>query len=270
MNDQAAALRARMLEREPSWNAGDVPALVVGSGKGGVGKSVLATLLAAALARAGRHVLLFDAAQNLGNLHILLGCSPATGLDAVLRDERPAAELLVPLAERLWLLPAQSGDETLHSLAPLDRARLHYRLSALWERFDAVVVDGGPGVEGTVRAAALRATRLLAVAMSEPAALSDAYALIKLVHAQAPALPVDVLVNRCEGDAEAGETFARLELACSRFLGFPLGSAGWLPECADWRRAARVPRALLAIEHDGIARLAAGLVPVRREGACRD
>ena len=42
----------------------------------------------------------------------------------------------------------------------------------------------------------MRATRLVVVAVPEPTSLSDAYALIKIVHGQLPGLPVDVLVNR--------------------------------------------------------------------------
>ena len=56
--------------------------LAIGSGKGGVGKSVLSVLLAAELARRGRSVLLFDGSQNQGNLHVLLGARPKVPLAA--------------------------------------------------------------------------------------------------------------------------------------------------------------------------------------------
>src|SRR5262249_61411224 len=126
------------------------------------GKSVLAVRLGAALATSGRRVLLFDGAQNQGNLHILLGVHPTPRLEALLEGTAQPAELLVEIRNGLWLLPADSGAEALHALGPTDRARLHLRLSALSDGFDAVVVDSGPGAEGGLGAAARSAGRPLA------------------------------------------------------------------------------------------------------------
>jgi flagellar biosynthesis protein FlhG len=248
MNDQAAELR-RMRAGAPGPRAASIaltPAFVVGSGKGGVGKSVLSALLAAALARQGRRVLLLDGAQNQGNQHILLGLRPALRLEALLAGDAEPEDLLVEAAAGLWLLPADSGAETVHALSPTDRARLHLRLSGLYERFEAVVVDAGPGIESAVRAAATRATRMVVVAVPEPASLSDAYAMIKLVHLQAPGLPVDVLVNRVADGQEGPAVHERLALAARRFLHRDLGYLGAVPESDDLRRAARAPGSLLS------------------------
>ena len=48
-------------------------ALVITSGKGGVGKSTLAANISLALAEAGRRVVLIDADTGLRNLDVLLG-----------------------------------------------------------------------------------------------------------------------------------------------------------------------------------------------------
>ena len=267
MSDQADALRGMAAgPRARGRDALDGPAgprtteaVVLGSGKGGVGKSVLSVLLAAALARAGRRVLLLDGSQNQGNLHVLLGVHPARRLSALLAGEAGPRDLLLPLAERLWLLPADSGAETVHALTAVDRARLHHRLTGLYGDFDSVVVDSGPGIESVVRVAGLRAARLVVVAVPEPASLSDAYALIKIVHGQLPGLPVDVLVNRAAGEDESLDTFARLEHAAGRFLGRSLGHLGHFPEDAELRAVARDPGALLRHRSAAADRLAARL-----------
>jgi len=267
VTDQAAALRRAASAPRSVRTATAVPTFVLGSGKGGVGKSVLAVLLARALADTGRKVLLFDGSQNQGNLHILTGVRPGARLESLLAGTAQPADLLVEVRERLWLLPADSGAEALHALGPTDRARLHLRLSALTDGFDAVVVDSGPGVEGVVRAAATRASRLVAIATPDPASLSDAYATIKLVHLQAPALPVDVLVNRCDDAAEGAAVFEKLELAASRFLHRTLGDLGAIAENDAVRRAARRPGALLDADGTGVADVAARLL--EREAAAQ-
>ena len=246
MKDQADALRRRALAREraEALPAAEPPAFVVGSGKGGAGKSVLSLLLASALARDRHRVLLVDGAQNQANLHVLLGLPPARHLSGVLRGETRPESLVVAAAERLWLLPAASGAESVYGLAAVDRARLHQRLTELYDGFDAVVIDAGPGLESAVRAT-MRASRLLVVAVPEPAALSDAYALIKIVTLQAPSLPVDVIVNRVVDPAEGPAVFARLSLAARRFLRRDLDYLGAVAEDAALHEGVRRPAALL-------------------------
>ena len=246
MMDQAAMLRAMMAERHPMPPAPNgPPTLVVGSGKGGVGKSVLSVLLAERVAADGRRVLLVDGDQNMGNLHVLLGLARANRLENVLNETAAPRDLLVPVAERIHLLPSDSGADTLYSLSAVDRARLHHRLSALYDEFDAVIVDAGPGLESVVRVATMRATRLVVVTAPEPAALTDAYATIKIVHGQVHDLPVDVLVNRIYAEREGPETFERLATAAERFLHRELRYLGAVWEDEHIRRAVRTPGLLL-------------------------
>ena len=243
MTDQAALLRAMMASRRPTRapEPSGPPTIVIGSGKGGVGKSVVSVLLAQRLATEGRKVLLVDGSQNMGNLHVLLGLTRASRLEHLLADQVPARDLLVPVQEQLWLLPADSGAEGLYALASVARARLHHRLSALYDDFDAVVVDAGPGIESVVRVATMRATRCVILTVPEPAALTDAYATIKIVNLQVSDLPVDILVNRMEQEQEGVEAFERLATAAERFLRRGLRYLGGLWEDEEIRRAVRVP-----------------------------
>ncbi len=249
MTDQAEGLRKFASEagRLPATEPSSARVLVIGSGKGGVGKSTIAVLLASGLARAGRRVLLLDACQNLGNLHILLGVKPHRDLGALVAGDAKAADLLVPVSERLVLLPVSSGEEAIYGLTATDRARLHLRLTGLYEGFDEVVVDAGPGIEATIRAT-IRATRLVVIAVPEPASLSDAYALIKTTTMHAPGLPIDVLSNRVTGETDGRNTFDVLSLAARTFLRREIGFLGEVAEHDCLRRAVRVPGGLLTEE----------------------
>lgn len=242
MNDQAAQLRAMMagLRRTPVAPAGP-PTIVVGSGKGGVGKSVVSALLAQRLASEGHRVLLVDGSQNLGNQHVLFGVHRGATLEHLLTDAASPRDLLVSVTEQLWLLPADSGAESLHGLGALDRARLHHRLSALYSDFEVVIVDSGAGIDSVMRVCTMGATRLILVTLPEPAALTDAYATLKIVHAQLKDLPVDVLINRVEDAREGPQAFERLSTAAERFLHRPVRYLGAIWEDDDIRRAVRAP-----------------------------
>jgi flagellar biosynthesis protein FlhG len=221
------------------------PTIVVGSGKGGVGKSVVSVLIATALAAQGRRVLLVDGDQNLANLHVLLGVRPGARMESMLSGEIEAPELVQAVAANLWLLPGESGTESLYALEALDRARLQRRLSDLYQQFDMVVVDAGAGIESVVRVATMRATRLLVVTAPEPTALTDAYALMKIVHQQLPDLPIGILVNRCLNADEGRDAFVKLATACERFLRREVRFVGALPEDQSIRLAVRNPVRLL-------------------------
>lgn len=259
MRDQAMQLRQLAADqpREPD-DRPSTPVFVIGSGKGGVGKSVISVLLAQAYAARGARVLLVDGSQNLGHLHVLLGVSIDARLEHVLKGEVEPAELVRPVSEGLWLLPSDSGAEALYALPAVDQARLHHRLAAIYDQFDLVVVDAGPGLETVVRLATMGGTRLIVVTVPEVAALTDAYALIKLVHAQLPTLPVDVVINRAVDPEDVARAFERLAVAADRFLGKLLAPIGGLSETSALRDAMRRPGGVLAD---------AALAPLRREVA---
>jgi flagellar biosynthesis protein FlhG len=225
---------------------GDTCRIVVGSGKGGVGKSVVSVMLAAAAAARGREVLLLDGEQNLANLHVLLGVGVRGSIESVLDGRIQADELVQPVAENLWLLPSESGAEGLYALDARARARLHRRLVGLCRRYEVVVVDAGAGIEGVVRAATLGADRVIVVTAPEPTALMDAHALVKILSLQAPHVPVAVVVNRCAGDDEGQGAFARLAAASEQFLSRRLHLAAILHEEPSVTAAVRDPRRFLA------------------------
>lgn len=206
--------------------------VAVGSGKGGVGTSTVAALLAATMAEQGHRVLLVDAGQRLGGLHHLLGVEPAGSLGQ-LRGDREPRDLLVPVAERLSLFPA-SADEA--ELRPTERRLLMRRVMSLFPSFELVVVDAGSSAESLVAACADGATRLLAVTAGDRISLVATYALVKLLHERADGVRVDIVANRV-GDDNADRLHEYLNGASVRFLSRTVPFAGAIPDDPDFGSA---------------------------------
>lgn len=216
----------------PSGSPRGTAIVAVGSGKGGVGTSTIAALMAATMAEQGQRVLLVDAGQRLGGLHHLLGVEP-TGSLGQLRGGREPHDLLVPVAERLALFPA-TLDEA--ELRPTERRLLMRRVAALFDGFELVVIDAGSSAESLVAACADGATRLLAVTAGDRISLVATYALVKLLHERAPGVRVDVVANRVTDDG-ADRLHEYLNGASVRFLSRTVPFAGAIPDDPDFGSA---------------------------------
>lgn len=197
----------------PAW-----PHLIaVASGKGGVGKTWFAITLAQALAQADP-VLLFDGDLGLANVDIQLGLTPLHDLGAVLAGKLTLAQAATVLpGTHLAVLAGRSGSGALASLPAGTAAALLAELEALPYRH--VVLDLGAGLDSSTRRFAAGAHTLLVLVTEEPTSLTDAYAVIKLCHAEAHGGDIRIVVNQATSAAAGQRTYSTLARACARFLG---------------------------------------------------
>ena len=208
--------------------------VAIASGKGGVGKTWFAITLAHALSRQGRRVLLFDGDLGLANVDIQLGLMPAHDLATVLAGTRSLAQAVQHHeAGGFDILAGRSGSG---ALSALDDTALEAVLATLRDaatRYDHVVLDLGAGIDRTTRRMSAFADLLLVLATEEPTSLTDAYAVLKLHHADRIAGEgangeARIVVNQA-GNATSGErTYATLARACAAFLGHTPRLAGIL------------------------------------------
>ncbi len=213
----------------PRWEA--IPGVVViGAGKGGVGTSTVASLLALAASQEGRKVLLVDGDEGVGSLHFHFGLQdPGPGLGLLRGGEVTAEDLLRPVYDGLWLLPGGGGAmESSLSLALGERRALFRRVAELYSRYDLVVVDGGSHLASVLAACFVGAERLLTLTSPDRVAMAATYALLKVGRDRFPQLPLEVLVNWGER-VTAEEVFRMMALAGERFLGLRVAFAGAIP-----------------------------------------
>ena len=222
------------------------PFVLVTGGKGGVGKSTIAANLAAVLGHAGARPLLVDLDFGLANLDVLLGVDPDLRAGAYLRGEATVRDCLLDTPYRVTLLPAGSsaGEEPV-AFDPPARERLLDGLRAVAPDHGVVVGDSAAGIGPEVLRFAALADRVLVVTTPEPAALTDAYGVVKALDHWARehdlALPTpELFVNFARDAEEAQRVVAGLRSACKRFLSRSPRLVGWMP------RGRAVLRAILA------------------------
>jgi flagellar biosynthesis protein FlhG len=230
----------------PSIRKGRV--IAIASGKGGVGKTWLAITLSHALARRGQRVLLFDADLGLANVDIQLGLMPSQDLGCVLSGSIGLEAACLPHDGGFDILAGRSGSGELAVFNDVMQERLQLLLNRAAQRYDAVIVDLGAGLDPLVRGLTHRADQVLVLATDEPTSLTDAYAVLKL-HAQDKGLgssTARIVVNQAASRSAGERTYATLARACQSFLGHAPALAGIIQRDDRIRDAIRRQTLLLS------------------------
>jgi flagellar biosynthesis protein FlhG len=243
-----------------------VRVVAVASGKGGVGKTNVAANLALALARQGSRVCVLDADLGLANIDVLYGLAPAANLIHVLRGERTLADVLCDGPEGVRVIPAASGVEEATALSAAEQLRLLEEVEALAGTIDVLLVDTAAGISSNVLYFTAAAGEALIVITPEPTALTDAYALMKVLAARYGRQEFLVLVNRAAGAADADAAYRRLARVTERFLRVRIEYQGYVPEDDAVARAVRQQRPVLAAAPNAPASLAIAEVARRLAG----
>ena len=209
------------------------------SGKGGVGKTCLSVNLAFALARQGRRVLLVDGDLGLANVDVLLGLEVRTTVRDVLDRGADPDTALIPVHPLLSVLPASSGVPEMANLGPDDQDLLQETLQAMAASFHYVILDTAAGLGPAVLWFNAISDLSLVVATPDPTALTDAYALIKVLAQSRQGCRFGVVLNCVQDEAEARQIFDTLDRAAERFLGMRLHYLGAVPIDPAVKKAVR-------------------------------
>ena len=236
--DQATGLR-RLVAPRP------VRVIAVTGGKGGVGKTNVSVNLAVALAELERRVMLLDADLGLANVDVVLGLHPSSDLSHVVRGERELQEIVMQGPGGIQVIPGASGVRQMAGLSEAEHAGLIQAFSDLGSDLDALVVDTAAGISDAVISFARAAHEVLVVVCDEPASLTDAYAIIKLLNRDHGQSRFRILANMVQTTQEGHELYNKLCRVTDRYLDVMLGFMGSIPHDEALRKAVRGQRAVV-------------------------
>jgi flagellar biosynthesis protein FlhG len=245
--------------------------IAVTSGKGGVGKTSLTINLAVAMARLGHRVGILDADFALGNIDVMLGLTPQQHLGSVLDGVSGVGDVALDGPHGVRIIPAGSGVRSLTTLDDAKWSRLVAAIDETGRDLDFLFIDTATGIADAVLDVIGLADHVIVVTSYDPAAVVDAYAVIKLVTASDATKTIGVVVNSARDAEEGGLVFRQISLAADRFLGRSLRYEGHVLEDRLVKESGFAQMPLVSGEQAGpashcIRRLASKLTAARHSG----
>lgn len=238
-------------------NAGrPVKVIAVTGGKGGVGKTTVSANLAVSIASQGRDVMLVDADLGLANVDVVLGLHTRFHLGHVVSGECRLEDAIVSGPHGLQIVPAASGSRRMANLSDTEQAGIIRAFSDLYHRVEVLVVDTAAGLHDSVLTFSQAAHHVVVVVCDEPASITDAYGLIKVLSREHGVRRFQILANQTRRSGEGPGLFQKILKVCDRFLNVTLEFAGSIPFDDYLRRAVQRQSAVVEAYPASISSLA--------------
>lgn len=220
--------------------------IALASGKGGTGKSFLATSLAVVLQQAGHRTCLVDCDFGLASDHLLLGVKPRRTMQQLLSREARIEDVRVTTDAGPGLVPGGSGVRKMANLSDQELSVLGEVFGEIARNEDVLLLDVGAGIAVQSILTILSADHVVLVTQPEIAALTDAYAVVKCVAKIRPSTSFSVVVNRVLSTQQGEQAFAKLFEVAKRHTDVDLQLLGTIHEDAmvTQRRLGQMPLVL--------------------------
>lgn len=223
-------------------NTQPVRAIAVTGGKGGVGKTNVSVNLAVSMAEAGHKVMLLDADLGLANIDVVLGLHPQYDLSHVMRGERTLEEVTVEGPAGIKVVPGASGVQALAQLSRPEHTGLIRAFGELASDIDTLIVDTAAGISETVLSFSRAAHEIVVVVCDEPASITDAYAIIKLLNRDYGHNRFRILANMVRSAQEGHDLYNKMCRVTDKYLDVMLSYMGAVPYDEALRKAVRAQK----------------------------
>lgn len=224
MRDQATKLRMLVNERLDKLNVPIIDpnvkkprTIAITSGKGGVGKTNITANLGLVLAAQNNKVGIIDADLGLANIDVILKLRPKYNIEHVIAGEKELQDIFIKGPAGITVIPASPGRSSMANLSNFERNVLIMELLDSVGNFDITFIDTAAGISDNVLDFALAAEEIIIVTTPEPTAITDAYAMIKVIFQRKEA-DIGIIVNMVDSDQQAQEVAERIIIAVQRFI----------------------------------------------------
>jgi flagellar biosynthesis protein FlhG len=181
------------------------------------------------IASQGRDVMLVDADLGLANVDVVLGLHTRFHLGHVVKGECSLEDAIVTGPHGLQIVPAASGIKHMANLSDAEQAGIIRAFSDLYHRVEVLVIDTAAGLHDSVLTFSQAAHHVVVVVCDEPASITDAYGLIKVLSREHGVQRFQILANQTRRSGEGPDLFQKISRVCDRFLNVTLEFAGSVP-----------------------------------------
>ncbi len=198
------------------------------SGKGGVGKSVLAANVAYCIAQKNKKVLLWDANRSFPNTHIIFGVEPPIRLGDVYRGISPIEKAIFRISDNLHILADEPASLSNGSDDTIDFIDIYGFISKNYD-YDFILFDTPAGLNDINLIVSDISDVVFLLITDEPTSLLDGYGLIKVFSKFIDVQKIKLIVNNAIDREDGIDIANKMNLATEKFLNLKLNLAAIFP-----------------------------------------
>lgn len=202
--------------------------ITITSGKGGVGKSSIASNLAYLLGMRSESTFVLDADLSLGNLDIMFGMFPKFNIMDLLEGRKQINEIVMEGPCGIRIIPATSGIAELSSLSVDEKNILLSSFKDLPE-YDFLIVDTSAGISSNVAFFNAISQDIFMVVTPDPSSITDSYAVIKVLSKTTGRKDFHVIANMVKDEKDGLDLFKKIVTVTDRFLDVYIDFYGYIP-----------------------------------------
>ncbi len=187
----------------------------------------------------GRRVLVLDGDLGMANVDLMFNIRPQLTLSDLFEGRAELSDIVTSVAPHVDLIPGGSGIYELSQLTSFQKQHLLDQVDRLDQNYDFLLIDTAPGIDDHVLYLNSAAQEIVLVVTSDPASITDAYALIKVLNLRHHESRFSVICNMVKDEEEAQNVYRKLSDVAMRFLCVGLDYRGFVPMDLNMRHSTR-------------------------------